>query len=45
MSQEEDMTVPSVTRHDTVKVALYVFFGLLIAFGLVAGTIWLFTAG
>lgn len=45
MRKDDEMTVPHLTRNDKTKVALYAFFGVLIALGLVAGTIWLFTAG
>lgn len=45
MYKDDEMTVPHVTRKDSIKVAVYTFLGLSIALGLLAGTIWLFTAG
>jgi len=45
MYNEEDLTVPHVTRNDSVKAALYAFFGLMIAISLIAVTVWMFTAG
>lgn len=45
MYKNDELTIPRVTRNDSVKVAIYTFVALSIALSLIASTVWLFTTG
>jgi hypothetical protein len=45
MNQDEERTIPHVTRHDGTKTAIYVGAGVVIASLLLLGTLWLLLSG
>jgi hypothetical protein len=45
MNQDEETTIPHVTRHDGTKTAIFVGIGVVVASLLLIGTLWLLLAG